>query len=136
MKRLLAVAVTTYFVLLVLVITARPASTARALDGKQIFRFDTFGDEQLWTDALQLQRAVAALKPVDALGAGLKVDIEALPPAIIDALEADAVNLEDPAVTGAAALPQRRGRRDRAREPDRRSGIDWHHLRALSLDGR
>jgi hypothetical protein len=99
MKRLLAVAVTTYVVLLVLLITARPASTARALDGKQIFRFDTFGDEQLWTDTLQLHRAVAALKPVDALGAGLKVDIEALPPAIIDALEADAVNLEDPAVT-------------------------------------
>ena len=27
-------------------------------DGQQIFRFDTFCDEQLWTDVLQMQHAI------------------------------------------------------------------------------
>jgi hypothetical protein len=27
-------------------------------DGQQIFRFDTFGDEQLWTDVLQMNQVV------------------------------------------------------------------------------
>ena len=28
-------------------------------EGKQTFRFDTFGDEAFWSDALQLHRAIA-----------------------------------------------------------------------------
>ena len=27
-------------------------------DGRSVFRFDTFGDEQLWTDTLQLQHVI------------------------------------------------------------------------------
>jgi len=39
------------------------ANAQRMLDeGKQAFRFDTFGDEAFWTDALQLQRALAGAK--------------------------------------------------------------------------
>jgi hypothetical protein len=49
-------------------------------DGQAIFRFDTFGDEQLWTDTLQLHSVVASLSPVTLLGVGLKVDDAALPP--------------------------------------------------------
>src|SRR5262245_34886016 len=68
-------------------------------DGKSIFRFDTFGDEQLWTDTLQLQQAIKNVGPRTALSVGLKVDSDALPPAVIDAIKAGQVNLDDPAVT-------------------------------------
>ena len=69
-------------------------------DGKSIFRFDTFGSEQLWTDVLQMQQVIAQkVSPAVALSVGLKVDVEALPPAIIEALQTGQVNLNDPAVT-------------------------------------
>jgi hypothetical protein len=42
---------------------------------------DTFGDEQLWTDTLQMQKVIESLSPRTALSVGLKVDSEALPPA-------------------------------------------------------
>ena len=35
-------------------VSARQDSHQR-LDGREIFRFDTFGDEQLWTDVLRLR---------------------------------------------------------------------------------
>ena len=28
-------------------------------DGKEIFRFDTFGDEQFWTDVLRMHEAIS-----------------------------------------------------------------------------
>jgi mono/diheme cytochrome c family protein len=64
-------------------------------EGKQIFRFDTFGDEQLWTDKLGLHQVVEkSVDPTTALKVGLKVDSEALPPGTLE--KAD---LEDPATT-------------------------------------
>jgi RoxA-like, cytochrome c-like len=68
-------------------------------DGKSIFRFDTFGDEQLWTDTLQMQHAIKNVSPRTALSVGLKVDSDALPPELINAIKAGQVNLDDPAVT-------------------------------------
>jgi mono/diheme cytochrome c family protein len=68
-------------------------------DGKSIFRFDTFGDEQLWTNTLQLQKPIANVSPRTALAVGLKVDSDALPPAVINAIKTGQVNLDDPAVT-------------------------------------
>jgi hypothetical protein len=68
-------------------------------DGKSIFRFDTFGDEQLWTDTLQMQQVLNTVSPRTALSVGLQVDSDALPPALIDAIKAGQVNLDDPAVT-------------------------------------
>ncbi len=68
-------------------------------DGKSIFRFDTFGDEQLWTDTLQMQNVINNVSPRTALSVGLKVDSDALPSALIDAIKAGQVNLDDPAVT-------------------------------------
>jgi mono/diheme cytochrome c family protein len=69
-------------------------------DGKSIFRFDTFGSEQLWTDVLQMQHVIADnVSPATALSVGLKVDVEALPRSITDALKAGEVDLTDPAVT-------------------------------------
>ena len=67
--------------------------------GRAIFRFDTFGDEQLWTGVLRLHEPIAKLSPKQALAVGLKVDLDALPPAVVAALKADMVNLDDPAVT-------------------------------------
>jgi len=68
-------------------------------EGRQIFRFDTFGDEGFWTDALQMQKPVSTLPPATALALGLKVDADALPPSLIEAIKHGQVNLNDPAVT-------------------------------------
>jgi mono/diheme cytochrome c family protein len=68
-------------------------------DGQAIFRFDTFGDEQLWTNVLRIHEPLATVDPATAVAVGLKVDVEALPPAIIAALRAGQVDLTDPAVT-------------------------------------
>ena len=97
MKRLLSIVATIYVAALLGVINAQPGSTT---DGKQIFRFDTFGDDQLWTDTLQMHRVIASsVSPRIALGVGLKVDAEALPPALVSQLQGGQVNLDDPAVT-------------------------------------
>jgi len=81
----------------------------RMLDeGKQTFRFDTFGDEAFWSGALQLHRALAGenfggvgpgVSPKTALAVGLKVDSDALPAALISDLKHGRVNLDDPATT-------------------------------------
>ena len=67
--------------------------------GRRIFRYDTFGDEQLWTDVLRMHEVVANVSPATALAVGLKVDVDALPPSVLDALRAGQVDLADPAVT-------------------------------------
>ncbi|HET9373278.1 MAG TPA: hypothetical protein VFO19_23605 [Vicinamibacterales bacterium] len=72
----------------------------RGIDaGREIFRYDTFGDEQLWTDVLRMHEVVAAVPPATALAVGLKVDVDALPPAVIAALQAGQIDLTNPAVT-------------------------------------
>src|SRR5687767_5665157 len=68
-------------------------------EGRQTFRFDTFGDEAFWGGTLRLHEAVAQLAPTQALGLGLKVDIQSLPPNLANAVRHGQVNLSDPAVT-------------------------------------
>jgi hypothetical protein len=68
-------------------------------EGRQIFRFDTFGSEEFWGDALRLHEAVATLSPAAALALGLKVDVSALPREVVRALRRGDVNLNDPANT-------------------------------------
>jgi hypothetical protein len=77
-------------------------------EGKKIFRYDTFGSEAFWGDALQLHKAIAGEKnggvgpgvsPKTALSVGLKVDVDALPDALKKQLKAGKVNLDDPATT-------------------------------------
>jgi mono/diheme cytochrome c family protein len=75
------------------------AGHASDTDGQAIFRFDTFGDEQLWTDVLRMQEVIPTIDPATALAIGLKVDVEALPQPLIKALRAGQVDLTDPAVT-------------------------------------
>src|SRR5215208_6018507 len=77
-------------------------------EGRQIFRFDTFGDEVFWGDKLKLHQAIqgskfggegAGLSPKAALAVGLKVDMEALPAPLVAQIKAGKVNLDDPATT-------------------------------------
>ncbi|HSU32532.1 MAG TPA: hypothetical protein VLJ11_14970 [Bryobacteraceae bacterium] len=67
--------------------------------GRQIFRFDTYGDETFWTGQLHIEQAVATVTPRTALGLGLKVDSDALSPSVVEAIKHGRVNLNDPAVT-------------------------------------
>lgn len=68
-------------------------------EGRRIFRFDTFGDEDFWGGTLRLHEAVATLTPRQVLGLGLKLDAGALPSALIEKLKKSRVNLDDPTVT-------------------------------------
>jgi hypothetical protein len=86
------------------------AENADALvtEGRETFRFETFGDEAFWGGALRLHEAIAGaanggvgagLSPAQALGLGLKVDSEALGADLRAALLAGQVDLDDPATT-------------------------------------
>ena len=68
--------------------------------GKQIFRFDTFGDETQWTDTLRMHEVIsAAVDPTTALSVGLKVDSEALPPAVVQGIQDGSIDLKSPDTT-------------------------------------
>src|SRR5688500_2579395 len=68
--------------------------------GKEIFRFDTFGDETFWTDTLKMHEVIAAaVDPTTALTVGLKVDAEAIPPAVVTGIQNGTISLTDPATT-------------------------------------
>jgi mono/diheme cytochrome c family protein len=74
-----------------------PASLA---EGQQIFRFETFGDEQFWTDTARMHEVIQkSVSPATALSVGLKVDADAIPPAVAEAIKAGKVDLNDPATT-------------------------------------
>ena len=77
-------------------------------EGEQTFRFDTFGSEAFWGDALQLHKAIAGEKnggvgggvsPKTALSVGLKIDSDALPDSLKQQLKDGKVDLNDPAIT-------------------------------------
>jgi mono/diheme cytochrome c family protein len=98
-RKLIAAASALFVLTLVLVLKLSAQPAVGPLAGQEIFRYDTFGDEQLWTDVLKMHEAVAAVDPATALAVGLKVDVEALPAPVIDALRAGQVDLKDPKVT-------------------------------------
>jgi len=79
----------------------RPTHAASANDeGQRIFRFDTFGNEKFWTDTAKMQQVVqSAVGPNLALKVGLKVDADAIPPDIAQAIKAGQVDLNSPATT-------------------------------------
>jgi mono/diheme cytochrome c family protein len=71
------------------------SSAAEVTEGQRVFRFETFGDEQLWTDKLRLNEVVEKnVDPTTALKVGLKVDADALPAGILEK-----VDLKSPATT-------------------------------------
>jgi cytochrome c5 len=64
-------------------------------EGQRVFRFDTFDDEQLWTNTLRMNEVVEKnVDPTTALSVGLKVDAAVLPPGILGK-----VDLKSPATT-------------------------------------
>jgi hypothetical protein len=72
--------------------------------GRGIFRFDPFGDETFWSDTLLMHEVIRGtvglgVSPATALAVGLKVDVDALPAALRQALAAGTVDLDDPATT-------------------------------------
>ena len=84
------------------------AALTKLEQGRSIFRYDTFGDQDFWGGTLQLHKAIEGQKlggvgpgvsPATALAVGLKVDRDALPQPVITALQSGQVNLNDPAVT-------------------------------------
>jgi cytochrome c5 len=70
-----------------------------ALEGRNIFRFDTFGDEVFWTDTLRMHEVIQGVSPAKALAVGLKVDLDALPASLVSDLKAGRVDLASPATT-------------------------------------
>jgi mono/diheme cytochrome c family protein len=76
-------------------------SSAQALaEGKRIFRDETFGDEQFWTDTARMHEVVQkSVSPKLALSVGLKVDAAAIPPDVAQAIKAGKVDLGSPATT-------------------------------------
>ncbi|WP_206106600.1 hypothetical protein [Ilyomonas limi] len=76
--------------------------------GKEIFRFDAFGDEDYWSGELHIDKAIAGaanggfgtgVSPNAALAVGLKVDVDALPPEVLAGIQSGTVDLDDPATT-------------------------------------
>ena len=77
-------------------------------EGRHTFRYDTFGDEDFWGGTLRLHDAIkgsrfggvgAGVSPKTAIAVGLKVDVDALPAQVQQALLHGRVNLDDPSVT-------------------------------------
>ena len=86
----------------------KPDDPGAVNDGKKIFRFDTFGDEDFWSGLLHIDKAIAGqanggfgpgVSPKAALAAGLKVDADALPADLVAGIKSTSVDLDDPATT-------------------------------------
>lgn len=76
------------------------ASPEALANGQRIFRFDTFGDEQFWTDTLHLDSVIQqSVDPTTALSVGLKVDMDALPAEVVQGIQQGKVDLKSPATT-------------------------------------
>ena len=76
--------------------------------GKEIFRFDAFGDEDFWSGLLHIDKAILGeanggygpgVSPNTALSVGLKVDAEALSPEVVAGITSGAISLDDPKST-------------------------------------
>jgi hypothetical protein len=85
-----------------------PPSSPLVNQGRQIFRFDTFGDEDFWSGLLHIDKAIAGaanggfgpgVSPRTALGVGLKVDATALTPDVVAGIQSGAISLDDPKTT-------------------------------------
>src|SRR6185369_2631364 len=79
---------------------ARGADSPEIAQGRQIFRYDTFGDETFWSDKLRMHEVIrSAVDPTTALSVGLKVDAEALPAAVVAGIKDGSISLKSPDTT-------------------------------------
>jgi hypothetical protein len=74
-------------------------AAAMLKEGRQTFRFDTFGDEAFWGGQLRLHEALNKVSPKAALNLGLKVDVDALPAEMLADLRNGKTDLNTPATT-------------------------------------
>lgn len=80
--------------------TTEVSNEALVSEGKRVFRFETFGDETKWTDVLRMHEVIrTAVDPKTALAVGLKVDAEALPPAVVQGIRDGTIGLTSPDTT-------------------------------------
>jgi len=84
------------------------AAEAMIDEGRQTFRYDTFGDEDFWGGTLRLHEAIEGaanggvgpgVSPKTALAVGLKVDVDAVPADVATGIMNGSVSLDDPAST-------------------------------------
>jgi hypothetical protein len=77
-------------------------------EGRQIFRYDTFGSESFWGGQLQLHRAILGekkggigpgLTPKQALQVGLKADVGRVPRLLVEVMREGAVSFDNPETT-------------------------------------
>jgi hypothetical protein len=77
-------------------------------EGRQTFRYETFGDEAFWGDTIKLHQAIEGsghggvgpgVDPTTALSVGLKVDVDSLPQNVQQGIKNGTVNLKDAATT-------------------------------------
>src|SRR5882724_4473391 len=108
MKRLAALIGIMSFCLLCRADQVEANALATLKNGRNIFRFDTFGDQAFWGDTLKLHQSIEGadhggigpgVSPSTALAVGLKVDVDALPQSLTKKLAAGQVDLNDPANT-------------------------------------
>jgi cytochrome c2 len=68
--------------------TPVPRQDGTVTSGRDVFRFETFGNEGFWTDALRVPAGVtdARVTPLQALQLGLSMDIDAVDPSTQDIL--------------------------------------------------
>jgi len=77
-----------------------PTNAQLVAQGKQVFRNETFGDEEFWTGTLQMNTVIEnGVSPQTALSVGLKVDSDALPPDIVAGIQNGTIDLTSPATT-------------------------------------
>ena len=79
-------------------------NAGRMIDrGRQVFRHDTFGSEDYWGGQLRLHEAISGaerhgvgkgLTPHQALAAGLKVDLDAVPNVLVQVIKGTSVSLD------------------------------------------
>jgi hypothetical protein len=86
-------------------------SAALIDEGRETFRHETYGDEAFWSNTIHLNAGIAGtangggpdagagLSPNLALAAGLKVDIDAVPPSVLAGVADKSISLDDPAIT-------------------------------------
>lgn len=80
--------------------TQAPANPQLVSQGQQVFRYNTFGDEQFWTGTLQMNTVIEnGVSPKTALSVGLKVDADALPPSVVAGIKNGTIDLTSPATT-------------------------------------
>jgi cytochrome c2 len=74
-----------------IIVNPHPHQSGNAEAGRDVYRFETFGNEGFWTDAARLPKGMmdAEFTTKQALEAGLQIDIEAIDPALRKTLETE-----------------------------------------------